>query len=510
MALLVGAVACGRDEPVEPPHHPVILVGVDGGEWAVIEWLWSEGRLPNLRRLAEGGVAGPLHTFHYASPVIWTTVATGVAPRIHGIGDFVVATAGGDRPVSSTLRRAPALWNMASACGRRVGVAGWWASWPAEEVNGVVVSDRAPHDVPDRVFPPDLLPPYLEIQQKALASDEAAAVVYAPDVVMARCAVEMAAADFDLVMLYFRGVDLASHFHWRDFEPEGFPPATAEEVAAGRAQIAAEYELVDRTVGELLDSSGGRADLLVVSDHGFEAMPTEEVRILLNLDRVLERLGHLERTDGDVDFSRTRFYSYDSPDRARAKKVRYSLAGREKGGQVQPAATDAARRMLEHELSRVTWATGAPALRLRDPRPDEAEAGADLVVEVLEEGVRTPLEVDGHPFRRSGTSVTLLSGTHDADTPGILLAAGPDLLVGRRMEDVRVVDIPPTVLYALGLPAGEDFMGRARTDLFRPEVVERRPPRTTPSWGRRKGGEAEESSVDGALVRQLEALGYLD
>ena len=36
----------------------------------------------------------------------------------------------------------------------RVAVTGWWASWPVEEINGVVISDRAVHEIPDRVWPP--------------------------------------------------------------------------------------------------------------------------------------------------------------------------------------------------------------------------------------------------------------------------------------------------------------------------------------------------------------------
>ena len=37
----------------------------------------------------ERGVSGPLATVHYASPIIWTSVATGVVPVRHGIGGFL-------------------------------------------------------------------------------------------------------------------------------------------------------------------------------------------------------------------------------------------------------------------------------------------------------------------------------------------------------------------------------------------------------------------------------------
>ena len=128
-----------------PPGRrpPLIVIGIDGGEWKVIHRLWAEGKLPHLKRISEQGVATTLHTAYNSSPVIWTTIATGVAPEVHGITDFVVPTPRGDVPVSSAVRKVPALWNMLSRAGRRVAVLGWWASWPAEKVDGVVLSDRA-------------------------------------------------------------------------------------------------------------------------------------------------------------------------------------------------------------------------------------------------------------------------------------------------------------------------------------------------------------------------------
>ena len=44
---------------------------------------------------------------------------------------------------SSVLRSVKALWNVASEKGLRVGVVNWWATWPADPVNGYVVTDRA-------------------------------------------------------------------------------------------------------------------------------------------------------------------------------------------------------------------------------------------------------------------------------------------------------------------------------------------------------------------------------
>ena len=77
--------------------------------------------------------------------------------------DFMVdLPSGGQAPAGVAQRRAEALWNILSARGRRVAVIGWWATAPAEAVNGVVVSDRvAPQLIhaggpipPDAISPP--------------------------------------------------------------------------------------------------------------------------------------------------------------------------------------------------------------------------------------------------------------------------------------------------------------------------------------------------------------------
>ena len=339
----LGSVACRpREEPPAKPHR-LILVGIDGGEWLVIERLWAQGELPHLHALAARGARATLRTAYNSSPVIWTTIATGVTPRVHGITDFVVPTAGGDVPISSTVRKVPALWNMASRRGRRVAALGWWGSWPAEPVRGVVVSDRALLDLPRRVSPTSFLPRFLALARDAedapslFRGDEEA---QRRDRVMAHVAQRLAGEGFDLLLLYFRSPDIVSHNEWRYFEPERFAAVDPRELAARRDRVPAIYRAVDEALGRLLAAAPADANVLVVSDHGFHAARAEEeTRVLLDLDAVLVRLGFLaRRPDGGIDFARTRVYSHASPDFERARRVRFALAGR--GGSYGTVALD--------------------------------------------------------------------------------------------------------------------------------------------------------------------------
>ncbi len=213
-------------------------------------------------------------------------------------------------------------------------------------------------------------------------------------------AVDLAGENYDLILLYLRGVDISCHFHWRAFEPETFPDTEPSELEAERELIAREYELVDRTLGELMEASGPEVNIIVMSDHGFDATDGETTHIRLNFDAVLERLGFLTMAGDGIDFGRTQLYSYASPERSLVKKIRFALAGREEGGRVTVPEQATIRDRLEAALEAVTYAGGAPVFTVRDATSKKRDRGADFVVDVLTDGALKPLKVAGVPLPR--------------------------------------------------------------------------------------------------------------
>jgi predicted AlkP superfamily phosphohydrolase/phosphomutase len=512
--LAVGALILGL-EVVRPPaangrHAPILVIGIDGGEWKVINRLWSEGKLPNLKALAGRGVTATLHTAYNSSPVIWTTIATGVVPEVHGITDFVVATPQGDVPISSDVRKVPALWNMLSRAGRRVAVLGWWGSWPAEEVNGVVYSDRALLDLPARVSPPSMLPRFLtELREADADPGLFGEGEERRDRVMARAAAHRAGEGYDLVLLYFRSTDIVSHYNWKFFEPDKFEDVDPRELAAKHGEVPRIYEAVDQEIGRILAAAPRSTNVLVVSDHGFHAAPREDIKAQVNMDAILERLGYLTHRGGAVDFSHTLLYTFATPDFQRTKDLRFALAGREVGGRVRPEERDRIRERFEADLNTVTNDRGEPVFTVREAHPRRGEEG-DLTVVVHLASVTPVLRVAGQPFPPAVRSLTRISGTHTPSTHGILLAAGPDIDPKADLSGIRVHDLAPTILYGLGLPVAEDFAGQPRTELFNADFRRAHPLRTIQSWGTRpKGGAARPSRADGDLLNELRALGYI-
>ncbi len=68
----------------------IIFLGLDGLDPGLTEHYIAEGKLPNLKKLAEAGSYHRLRTtFPSLSPVAWSTFATGVSPAKHNIFDFL-------------------------------------------------------------------------------------------------------------------------------------------------------------------------------------------------------------------------------------------------------------------------------------------------------------------------------------------------------------------------------------------------------------------------------------
>lgn len=127
------------------PAPPVLFVGLDGADWQLLDDYIARGVMPNLAALVREGTSGVLETNRPPlSPLVWTTMVTGKSPLEHGILDFAQfdAQTGVKEPISSSLRKVPAIWNIAGNAGKKTAVFGLWATFPAEPVNGLMVSDR--------------------------------------------------------------------------------------------------------------------------------------------------------------------------------------------------------------------------------------------------------------------------------------------------------------------------------------------------------------------------------
>lgn len=505
------------ESPASPPH-PFVVIGVDGAEWAAIERLWERGELPHLRRLSETGARTALGTKYGASPVIWNTIATGMRRERHGIVGFVKSTPDGDRPVASTMRRSPAIWEMVSKAQLRVAVLGWWASWPAHRVNGVLVTDRLLRASEDRVWPPERegwlvagiedalngsrLFPDFESERKPLRQDE----------IVAHLATDLVDEGFDLELLYLRAPDVVGHHKWKYFWPEApvYESVDPDRLLRYQDHVPAAYRAVDAVIGRLLESAPDDANVIVVSDHGFQAR-RDRLRIMADADPLLEHLGFLVRDEtGAIDFGATRLYTYATPAFRRNKQLRFPTPSRESGGTVTEAHHARIVKELRVALERVRYGSGKPVFRLRQPTGRERGQDGDVVLQVLADGADTEVSVGGEPLDGVIHSISRITGGHRQDKRGVVIASGPDIEPEADLDGLSIFDITPTLLYGLGLPVAEDFDGRARVALFTNEFRSNHPLKTIPSWGGREATGGIATDADEEIIQELRALGYLD
>ena len=123
----------------------LLLIGWDAADWDIIWPLISQGKMPALKKLMANGVYGNMSTMSPPySPMLWTSVVTGKTPDKHGILGFIEVTPDATtvRPVTTTSRKTRALWNIFHNQGLISNLVGWWPSFPAEPINGTIISDR--------------------------------------------------------------------------------------------------------------------------------------------------------------------------------------------------------------------------------------------------------------------------------------------------------------------------------------------------------------------------------
>ena len=283
-----------------------MLVGWDGADWEHINPLLEEGLLPTLDALINRGVMGNLATLQpVLSPMLWNSVATGKFADKHGIHGFIEPDPvnGGARPYTSTSRKTKALWNILTQNGLKSNVVGWWASHPAEPIDGVVVTnafggvkfdpqkgwqvppgsvhpaEKGPLLAPFKVFPTELteahvlpfIPGAAKVDQKkdrhltALAktlSDNA--TVHAVATAIMEC------EPWDFMAVYYDGIDHFSHT-FMPYHPPRLPWVKEEAFALYRDVIRGAYRFHDMMLARLLQLAGPETTVILCSDHGFES-----------------------------------------------------------------------------------------------------------------------------------------------------------------------------------------------------------------------------------------------
>ncbi len=481
-----------------------VLIGLDGADPALVEEGIAAGRLPHLARMAARGALLPCRsTTPCATFPAWTTCVTGVNPGKHGILDFTCMTPGAYalQFVNATWRRAPALWNILSAAGKRVCVLGVPATYPPEPVNGVMVSgfDSPVCTAVDRSF----VRPASEFETvkdwrfadfqetgigpgwHAMALDRLLRGIAAKE----RIAIELLRREpWDFFMCVFGESDTVAHHFWLFHDPKSPRHRPGFESA-----IRDVYSRLDAAAGAIIEAAGPDTTIGIVSDHGFGGAGTGVV----HLNNWLAERGHLAfaperggllkraamafapdawrgalfrrfnalaaRAEGasrfaGIDWPNTRAWSEELN---YFPSVRINLRGREPQGQVAPDDYASFRRDLCAELE--SWDVIAHAWP-REALFDGPCAGRspDIVLELALEDGYSPccLRARGGPAFRRLRPDEYLGGKERGMTGNHRPIGLFGLSEPTAARECSLLDVAPTVLAALGV-SGPPMEGRA-------------------------------------------------
>ena len=320
----------------KPSSNRIVVLGFDGMDPQTVDLIMSEGALPNFAKLRQEGAYGRLISSKpLLSPVVWTTIATGKTPEEHHIGHFVARNeqTGEQLPVTSQMRQVKAIWNIFSDAGRKVDVVGYWATWPAETVNGAIVSDHtcyhflfgegvtgAPDDT-GTVYPPELektiaplvrrpgdlkpedVAPFVHVSADEFArpfefNDDLSQFKWALATAESyrRIGLQLWQTQHpDLLMVYIEGTDSTAHLFGHLFRAQGLAGELAAQQQRFGDAVEQMYHYADAILGEYLKAIDDHTTLVVLSDHGFElGVLQEDPSKTRDMRRVSEQYHRLE------------------------------------------------------------------------------------------------------------------------------------------------------------------------------------------------------------------------
>lgn len=547
-------------------NNKLVLIGLDGGTFRVLRPLVEAGVMPTLARFLREGASGILLSTH--PPVTcpaWPTMFTGVNPGKHGVFSFTCRNGGRSRPHTASLLdvRAPTLWELLGNVRHRVGVMNVPITFPAQPVNGFMVSGfPAPSGLPEVVWPREeyaklirQLPefvvnwPGLGERTSTTELEKASMVESANAWLRARIRafeyfLDRHAVDF--CFLVFEYTDKVQHWFYPLLDSMNDAP-TAYETSKVLSLLQDGYREVDAAIARLVERFGENTNYMVVSDHGFgpvgrvvylnhlleqyELFTAHQIKALMARAasltrlplRVRDRLGlaqdepwhRLNTWESSLtDFARTKAFAGHQYEHA----VYLNVAGRCPHGIVQEGLEyEAVRRKVMDVLKQA-----------KDPKTGEhvfegvwaceelytgehLQNSPDVIFElapgyVVSAGIGLSAVLDGGFLRNARDSDG--SGCHRPD--GIFVGYGPAFRATQNIE-ATLLDVAPTALALRGVAPPTEMDGRVIEEAIQPKSLAVSYKTTKGYTAVRKCPSGSVYSVDDEveIARQLADLGYL-
>ncbi|MFX0195062.1 MAG: alkaline phosphatase family protein [Candidatus Hodarchaeota archaeon] len=477
----------------------IVVLGLDGASWDLLDPLMEKGLMPNLKRIVGDGVSGILESTipPYTAPA-WVSCITGVNPGKHGIFGFTLKNNGVAKGefVDSSLIRMPKLWDWINEAGKTVGLINIPITYPAGPVDGFVVPCfLTPLGKEDYTYPPSiyrdfLLPLDYVINVRIGAIQGFSEEIFVKTVndvkymAQRRCEVMealRAVYNPDFLMIVFTALDKVQHKFWKYLDPRDqmYETAFAQRF---RPLLLSVYEQMDGIIGRILDKLDNNSTLYIVSDHGFgpqkknffmnkwlanngflKVRKTSVIRYRFLL-RSAKRLDFFARNVDVfnnpiyecVHYGKSSFIGSDPYEQGvyfigKACDSEYSdkiSKLKQKLGEVKDPETG--MYLFERVYHREELYTG-----------NHTNKAPDIILRLKDYGYNI---TRGFPLKNKiFNRVEKPAGCHRP--AGIFVAYGKDIVPGKETS-ASIMDVTPTVLYEMGLPVHSEMDGKARKEIF--------------------------------------------
>ncbi len=551
----------------------VLVIGLDGVPLDLIRCWAQEGKLPVLKSIIDKGVVSPLRsTIPPTSGPAWSSFITGKNPGQTGIYDFLYRRNGGYGffPNDARRRDGKPIWNILSAENKRVGVLNVPMSYPVEPVNGFIISGwMTPYTARDFAYPPQLLGELeAEVGRYSIYPSATFSEKHREGFLKAchqlldlrtRTALHLMQRDpWDFFMVVFFDTDRILHQMWHYLDRDH--PWRSLDGASDKSQPVWRYfQRLDRSIGQLIQQAGDDALVIIMSDHGMgpahnmivlnnwlldigllqlKSNPLTRLKhrsfkwgfTLRNVHEMVDRLGLAKHAEYKALYSvdailKTLFLSFHDVDWSRSKAYSFgrsvgpiylNVKGREPQGIVNPG----------QEYEEVRDGIAALAEELTDPRTGRKLVGRVLYREDVYRGPYLDQAPDLILLPRHETDkffglvdfgsnqmvqkVYRYSGMHRDH--GLLMMMGPQIEKGARLDDASIVDLAPTILYAMDVPIPQDMDGRPLVEAFAGDDAQDIPllsvaPTSSPQRSEEASYTAEEAREIEGRLRQMGYLG---
>jgi predicted AlkP superfamily phosphohydrolase/phosphomutase len=544
-------------------NKPCVLIGWDGATFNLLNPWVEEGELPNLAAMLSRGSARKLRSIiPPVTPAAWISILTGMNPGKHGVLDFNEFNASDylqkEKLINSTHMAGTTILDLLGERGLSVCSLQLPLTYPVWPIKGLMLAGIPnPDDSQSYTFPPDrnfgpLRPAKMRPQMSyaELFENHAFHINKLTDITC-----EQMREGYDFLCVYFRESDDFHHLYWRFLDPSN-PGYDAKEAAEFGNPIKNIYKALDAALGRIL-AARPDANYFLISDHGGAAMGMR--RLYLNVwlgqhgylklkQSIVGTIGQLAyrglkaikpwlswykmqnvqgklglgqvaarmRSNADA-FDWTKSRAFAVLPCAPTAGIQVNLRGREAQGCVEPGAEYERLRdeLIEEMKALKDPATGRPVVQ-EVRRREEVFSGPYLaripdIVMILDQEVMVRTDFNSSVWGDTRPSeLHDLSGEHDMD--GIFAAAGQDLRESGFLSPASLLDVAPTLLYALGQAVPQNMDGHVLEDVFRTNFLASHAVSVADAQEvvAREGDDVYSEEEAAAIRSRLQGLGYLE